>query len=57
MAKPQFGRLEKVALQDIWNGNGDEFLEWISQPENLVMLGEILGMELQLEVAAARAGS
>jgi hypothetical protein len=49
MVKPRFGRLEKVALQDIWNADGDEFLQWLSQPESLAMLGEILGFELKLQ--------
>ncbi len=49
MDKPRFGRLEQVALKDIWNADGDEFLQWLSQPESLAMLGEILGFDLRLQ--------
>ena len=49
MAKPRFGKLTRVKLTDVWNGNGEEFLLWLSKDENLIHLSHELDLELSLE--------
>lgn len=43
------GRLEKVSPRDIWANEATVFTPWLASEENLVLLGETLGMELELE--------
>lgn len=43
------GRLEKVDLRNIWVSEAAEFTPWLAQPENLTVLAEAVGFELELE--------
>lgn len=43
------GKLEKVDLRQIWQTEGQDFTPWLAREENLEMLGEVIGMELELE--------
>jgi len=45
----KLGRIERVDLRSIWTSEDREFTPWLAQPENLEILGETLGIELQLE--------
>ncbi len=49
MAQPNLGRLEHVELRDIWATEATDFTPWLARPENLVVLGETLGIDLELE--------
>ncbi len=42
-------RLERVALRDVWKTEGQDFTPWLSNEENLNLLGDTLGIELELE--------
>lgn len=44
-AKPPLGRLEKINLEDYWQTAAD-FLTWQAEADNLELLGEALGLEL-----------
>lgn len=41
--------IEKVDLREIWQTEGQGFTPWLAREENLEMLGEVIGMELELE--------
>jgi len=49
MAKPSLGRLVPVDLRDIWTTEAADFTPWLAQPENIAVLAETLGMELEVE--------
>lgn len=45
----KLGRIERVELRSIWMSEDRHFTPWLAQPENLEILGETLGIELELE--------
>jgi hypothetical protein len=50
------GRLSAVDLRNAWDGEATEFTPWLAQPENIVLLGDTIGIELQVEAQEARVG-
>lgn len=49
MSVASLGRLEKVDLRSIWTGEATDFTPWLAQEANLALLGETIGLELELE--------
>jgi hypothetical protein len=46
----QLGRLQRIDdLRNQWPTEAEDFTPWLSRPENLELLGETLGIELELE--------
>jgi hypothetical protein len=45
-AKPKLGRLEKIHPADYWQ-TADDFQHWLAEAENLELLSEALGFDLQ----------
>ena len=43
------GKLEKVELHEIWKTEDQGFTPWIAEEKNLELLGETIGIELELE--------
>jgi hypothetical protein len=41
------GRLEQVALRDYWAQEHTEFTPWLAAPDNLKLLGDAIGRELE----------
>lgn len=56
MIDKQLGRLEHVDLRDIWTTEATEFTPWLARPENLAILGEALGIDLELEAQERSVG-
>ncbi len=43
------GRLERVDLRAIWNSEATDFTPWLARPENLSVLGDTIGLDLEVE--------
>ena len=50
------GRLRPVELRDIWSSEASDFTPWLAREENLSILGEVLGVELELEAQEQAVG-
>ena len=50
------GRLERVDLRNIWNSEPAGFTPWLAQSENLEILADTLGIELELEAQEKEVG-
>lgn len=49
MAVPTLGRLERVELRKAWIRESEDFTPWLAQEENLKLLGDTIGLDLDLE--------
>jgi hypothetical protein len=49
MTSQNLGRLERIELRSIWLSEGSDFTPWLARKENLDVLGETLGIDLELE--------
>jgi hypothetical protein len=54
--KPALGRLERVALRDVWKSESSDFTPWLAREENLKVLGDAIGLELELEAQEKEVG-
>lgn len=43
------GRLQKLNLREAWSSESSDFTPWLAQEENLKLLGETIGIELELD--------
>jgi len=53
---PTLGRLEKVELREIWGSESQDFTPWLALPENIELLGQTIGIELELEAKEKNVG-
>ena len=49
MTSDSLGRLKQVDLRSIWVTEDRHFTPWLAQEENLSLLGDTIGIELELE--------
>jgi Domain of unknown function (DUF4268) len=49
MIDETLGKLEKVDLRYIWQSESTDFTPWLGRPDNLAVLAETIGMDLELE--------
>jgi hypothetical protein len=56
MSKPELGRLKKVDLREAWVSESTHFTPWLAQCENLELLGEAIGIELECEAQEKNVG-
>src|SRR5262245_60943715 len=49
MTPKNLGRLQKVDLREAWLSECTDFTPWLAQEENLKLLGDSIGIELELE--------
>ena len=43
------GRLTKLELRDFWKSEADDFTPWLAGDENIKLLGETIGLELEVQ--------
>ena len=51
------GRLEKVDLREAWGTEDGDFTPWLAREENITLLGEAIGIDLEVEAQEMRVGS
>lgn len=49
MTAKNMGRLQKVKLREAWSDEAGDFTPWLAQEENLKLLGEAIGIDLECE--------
>ncbi|XHC25113.1 MAG: DUF4268 domain-containing protein [Phycisphaerales bacterium] len=47
-SESNLGRLVRVSARDVWAGEATDFTPWLAGEENLSLLGETVGLELEL---------
>ena len=52
----QLGRLKKVDLREVWTKEAGDFTPWLALEENLALVGETIGLELELEAQEKNVG-
>jgi hypothetical protein len=57
MAQPNLGRLERVPLREVWKSESGDFTPWLAQEGNLRLLGETVGLDLELEKQEQEVGA
>lgn len=56
MTDHRLGRLERVDLRDIWISEAVSFTPWLARQENIVLLSDALGIDLELEAQEKSVG-
>ena len=56
MSDPAFGRLTKLEPRDYWPNEASDFTPWLASPDNLQLLAEAIGVELEVETVEATVG-
>ncbi len=57
MSTKNLGRLQRVELRDAWVSESHDFTPWLAEEDNLRLLGEIIGIDLELESQEENVGS
>ncbi|MGL5099311.1 MAG: DUF4268 domain-containing protein [Fusobacteriaceae bacterium] len=52
-----FGRLEQVDLREIWKHEAFDFSQWLAKDENVNLLSDAVGIEIEVEETEAKVGS
>ena len=52
--KPILGRLETVELRNYWKDEARDFTPWLAEDDNINLLGETVGMELEVQEKEAK---
>lgn len=53
----ELARLEEVELRDVWDTEPQHFTPWLAEEENLSLLAETLGFDLELEAQEISVGN
>ena len=53
---PNLGRLKRVDLRNIWETEAQDFTPWLAQEDNLAVLSDAIGIELELEAQEKNVG-
>ena len=50
------GRLERVDLNEAWETEDGDFTPWLAEEENIALLGDAIGIDLEVEAQEMRVG-
>ena len=56
MSSLGLGRLTKVDIREIWKNEAADFTPWLAEPDNIKLLGDTVGMELEVEAVEKDVG-
>lgn len=56
MDKPTLGRLNHISLREVWRSEASDFTPWLAKQENLALLGDTIGFNLELEAQEKTVG-
>ena len=56
MSSISLGRLQRVALREAWPNEAQHFTPWLALPENITLLGEAIGIDLETHAEEQRVG-
>lgn len=56
VSKPPLGRLEKVDLRTYWSREDIDFTPWLAEPENIKLLSDTIGIELEVQAVEKNVG-
>ena len=56
MDKPSLGRLEHIDLRAHWEREDTDFTPWLAEEDNITLLGDTIGMELEVQEQEANVG-
>ncbi len=54
--KAKLGRLQRVDLRDCWEREDTDFTPWLASEENIAVLGDAIGIELEVQQEEATVG-
>ena len=52
----ELGQLIKVPLREFWEGEASDFTPWLADEENISLLGDTIGVELEVEAQERNVG-
>ena len=55
-ASKPMGRLESVDLREAWETEDGDFTPWLAEEENIALLGDAIGIDLEVEAQEMRVG-
>jgi len=55
-SKKALGSLQPVELRNFWEDEAREFTPWLAEEQNLRLLGETIGIDLEFEAIESRVG-
>ncbi len=56
MTKRELGRLTPVDLREVWSNEADHFTPWLASDENIALLGQAIGLDLEVEAREQEVG-
>lgn len=52
----KLGQLSHVDLRDVWDSESSDFTPWLARPDNIRLLGDTLGLDLELQAREQTVG-
>ncbi len=53
----QLGKIQKVDLREIWQHEAQDFTKWLAKPENIALLSDELGIDMEVIQTEANIGN